>query len=211
MKIGPDLAVSGALAIPFSRVPQSAESLAESEVLLSRRQSCHLSSGDSLPASGSTAPGFCLRRVGQLELIGRLNKKGWDRVGRASKCSWAFWEGGAGSGSVSMGTTGTGRLLRAPKRETWHRFWHLASGEFPEGLENVPELVSYRAGWPRLGMPRTLDALFHPQLPPQISGRSCGCPESLNLVPTSEPADSETGKVCEVPAPAWKISLLQGL
>lgn len=51
-----------------------------------------------------------------------------------------------GLSSVSMGTIGTGRLLRAPKRETWRRFWHLAPGGFPERRENAQELVFYGTG-----------------------------------------------------------------
>lgn len=90
---------------------------------------------------------------------------------------------GDSSGSVSMGTTGTGRLLRAPKRETWRRFRHLAPGGFPRALENAQELVSNRQEGAFQGTLRTPDPFFLPQVPHQeIEGSSCGCSECLNLV-----------------------------
>lgn len=102
---------------------------------------------------------------------------------------------------VSMGTIGTGRLLRAPKRETWHRFlgtWLLVGSLKDEKMPKSSSPIVQEGTFP--GMLGTPDSFFHPQiLLLEIWGRSRDWPESLKL-----------GK-CDVLAPARKVSTLQGL
>lgn len=49
---------------------------------------------------------------------------------------------GVSQGSVSMGTTGTGWLLRVQKRETWQRFWAPDSWVVSLGAERMPRSLS---------------------------------------------------------------------